>query len=144
MSANKADKLEGILRTMISKSHEAITSCVVTTERGLIVAGVVTDHTSSDILSAMVSLMSDTAARVCGNLGYGNPKTALVQTMNTTIAMAEFPVMDRRFRMGAVLSESRKFSIFGGRLVIEKRVPVERIDGIFNEVTRSIREILER
>lgn len=143
MTTNKVDRLEGILRGMIAKSNRTISSCVVTTERGLIVAGVVLDGSSNETLSAMVSLMSDTAARVCGNLGFSNPRTTVVRTADRIVVMSEFPVMDRRFRVGAVLNDSRKFSILRGRLSVEKRIPMERIDSLFSEVSSNVREILE-
>ncbi|MFW9846471.1 MAG: hypothetical protein ACFFD6_06975 [Candidatus Thorarchaeota archaeon] len=143
MSMSKVDKLEGILRGMMAKSHETITSCVVITERGLIVAGVVSDGSSSETLSAMVSLISDTAVRVSGNLGFGNPRGALVRTLGANIVMNEFLVTNRKFRIGAVFTDSERFSIFRRRMIVEKRMPMEKIEDLFNKATRDIRKILE-
>ncbi|MFW9861521.1 MAG: hypothetical protein ACFFET_04445 [Candidatus Thorarchaeota archaeon] len=143
MSMSKIDRLEGILRRMIIKSNDSMSSSVVITERGLIVAGVVTDGSSSETLSAMVSLMSDTACRVSGNLGFGNPRTALVKTLGVIIVMSEFLVSNRRFRMGAVLKDSERFSILRRRMIVEKRMTMEKIEDLFNKAERDIRKILE-
>ncbi|MHA1961913.1 MAG: hypothetical protein ACW99U_17025 [Candidatus Thorarchaeota archaeon] len=143
MRMSKVDRLEEILRRMITKSHESISSCVVITERGLIVAGVVLDGSSNETLSAMVSLMSDTAVRVCGNLGFGNPRIAQVKTLGAIIIVNEFLVANRRFRMGAVLKDSERFSILRRRMVVKKRMPLERIEDLFNMAARDVRTTLE-
>jgi predicted regulator of Ras-like GTPase activity (Roadblock/LC7/MglB family) len=140
---SKVDKLEGILTKMITKSHETISSCVVITERGLIVAGIVLDGSSNETLSAMVSLMSDTAVRVCGNLGFGNPRIAQIRTLGAIIIMNEFLVANRRFRMGAVLKDYERFSIIRRRMVVKKRMPLEKIEDLFNMTAQDIRKTLE-
>lgn len=143
MSIGKIDRLEGILKKMIIKSSKRIASCVVINERGLIVAGIVLDGSSNETLAAMVSLISDTALRVSENLGFGNPRIALVRTLGVTIMMSEFLVMNRRFRIGAVLKKSDRFSIIKRRMVVEQRMPVDKIEDLFSNTARDIRLILE-
>lgn len=143
MSMGKVDRLEVILRKMIAKSRESIVSCVVINERGLIVTGIVLDGSSNETLSAMVSLISDTALRVCGNLGVGNPRIAQVRTLGATIVMGEFLVMNRRFRMGAVLKNTDRYSIFRRQMVVERMMPMKKIEDLFNKTTRNIRQVLE-
>jgi len=140
---SKIDRLEGILKRIIAESNDSLSSCVVITERGLIVASIVTDGSSSESLSAMVSLMSDTSGRVCENLGFGNPKTALIRTLGAMIVMSEFLVTNRRFRVGAIIKDSEKFSVFRRRLILSKRMPMERIEVLLHGAEKDIRRILE-
>jgi len=101
MKKGKHEKLEEIVTDVVEDGH-GILSCVVTNERGLIVTGQTTDGSSNDTLAAMVSLLSDSATRVSENLGYGHPKTASVKNYGINIALHEFKVRDRWFRIGAV------------------------------------------
>ncbi|MFW9804221.1 MAG: hypothetical protein ACFFFC_16290 [Candidatus Thorarchaeota archaeon] len=102
MSIGKHEKLEDIVGDLIANGR-SFTSCVVTNERGLVVAAKSSDGSSNQTLAAMVSLLSDAAVRVSGNLGYGHPKTASVRGFGVTVSLHEFKVRDRWFRIGGVL-----------------------------------------
>ncbi len=145
MSMSKYERLERILESLVTKSHKGITNCVVINERGLIVASKVLDESSNETFAAMVSLMSDTSLRICNNLDYENPRTTIVRTPSFLVAVNEFLVMKRRFRIGTVFieKENRKFSLCRGRLFVEKRLKMEKIEDLLIKTTQDIRAVLE-
>ncbi|MFX0055192.1 MAG: hypothetical protein ACFFAX_00305 [Promethearchaeota archaeon] len=102
MSTGKHQRLQDIVGELIDNGRSFM-SCVVTNERGLVVAGKSSDGSSNQTLAAMVSLLSDTAVRVSDNLGYGHPKTASVRGFGVTVSLHEFKVKDQWFRIGGVL-----------------------------------------
>ena len=75
MRVGKLERLDGVLDDLII-SKRRFASCVVTNERGLVVAGRTVDGSSSQTLAAMISLFSDTTIRINENLGYGHPNGA--------------------------------------------------------------------
>ncbi|MFW9843708.1 MAG: roadblock/LC7 domain-containing protein [Candidatus Thorarchaeota archaeon] len=139
MSKKKIDKLQDILMKTIADADDTILGCVVTNERGLIVSEVILDGQSNETLAAMVSLVSDSTQRVSKNLGYGNPRTSLIRPPGVTIAVSEFLVMNRRFRMGTILEHSKsRRSLFRRR-----QQTLEGIEDMQNKAIREIRSTLE-
>ena len=107
MRVGKLERLDGVLSDlMIDKRKFA--SCVVTNERGLVVAGRTVDGSSSQTLAAMISLFSDTTIRINENLGYGHPKGASIRALGVTFSIHEFMVKNRWFRIGAIQTEENK------------------------------------
>ncbi len=138
MREGKLERLDGVLSDlMIDKRKFA--SCVVTNERGLVVAGRTVDGSSSQTLAAMISLFSDTTIRINDNLGYGHPKGALIRALGMTFSIHEFMVKNRWFRIGAIQTEENK----GWISRIRKRSAGK--DAEFNLVRAAnrIRDILE-
>ncbi|MHA2206412.1 MAG: hypothetical protein ACXABC_11180, partial [Candidatus Thorarchaeota archaeon] len=114
----KMDRLGTIVEKVLWSSSGVVSSCVVTNERGLVVAEKTDDSTSSQALAAMISLLSDAANRVNNNLGFGHPKTTSVKTLGATISVYEFQVQNRWFRIGAVLTgeDQRRFQFLRRRI----------------------------
>ena len=138
MREGKIDKLDRVMNELISEGQD-FTSCVVTNERGLVVAGDSAEGFSSQVLAAMISLMSDTAIRVSENLGYGHPKTSVIKGFGASISIQEFVVRDRWFRIGAISSEN----IVGGRRFFRKRNKTERAEAKLSTAAKKLRSILE-
>lgn len=136
MREGKIEKLDRIMSDLVG--HE-FTSCVVVNERGLVVAGESTEGFSSQILAAMVSLMSDTAIRVNENLGYGHPKTSSIKGYGSSISILEFMIRDAWFRIGAIVSEDYQ----GGRRFFRKRSKSERVEDKLAVAAKKLRSVLE-
>ncbi|MHA1909787.1 MAG: roadblock/LC7 domain-containing protein [Candidatus Thorarchaeota archaeon] len=107
MAIGTVDKLERIVGNLMKRSGGRFTCCVVTNERGLVVAGQGLDRTSNETLAAMMSLLSETSRRIINNLEIGEPRTASIKTLNATLSLYEFMVGNRPFRIGAILNEER-------------------------------------
>ncbi|MFW9769189.1 MAG: hypothetical protein ACFFF9_16280 [Candidatus Thorarchaeota archaeon] len=138
MREGKTDKLDRIMESLVGPNQN-FTSCVVTNERGLVVAGESIEGFSSQILAAMISLMSDTAIRVSENLGYGHPKTSSIKGYGVLISIQEFMVRDRWFRIGAVLSENTE-----SRMRFFRRgFNPENIESRLAGAAKKLRSILE-
>jgi len=101
----KMDRLVIVLNDLMKKSDNSMRSCVVTNERGLVVVERSNDGLSSDALAAMVSLLSDAATRVNDNLGFSHPNMASVKGIGVTVALHEFMVSNKWFRIGAVIKD---------------------------------------
>jgi signal transduction histidine kinase/predicted regulator of Ras-like GTPase activity (Roadblock/LC7/MglB family) len=108
MKLGKMERLDIIVSDLISLSRGTIASCVVTNERGLVVAGKTTDGSSNETLAAMISLLSDVAVRVNSNLGFGHPKSATIKGLGVSIQIREFLVKNKQFRIGAVTTEQER------------------------------------
>jgi predicted regulator of Ras-like GTPase activity (Roadblock/LC7/MglB family) len=136
MSQGTMDKLDGILQDMISKSNDSFDSCVVTNERGLVVAGFSLSDYSTEALAAMISLLADTAHRVNDNLKLDDPQTMIIGTFHARITTQEFVVLNNRFRIGAVMKGN-------GRLrygILRRKSTVEKV---LNSAAKKIRYVLE-
>ncbi|MHA1480693.1 MAG: roadblock/LC7 domain-containing protein [Candidatus Thorarchaeota archaeon] len=140
MSLGTIGKLELVLDEMVSKTNIEIGRCVVTNERGLIVAEKKSISTSNETLAAMISLLSDTALRINRNLGLNDPNTATIESMGTTFSMCEFPVNDRRFRIGVITEGNR--TKFKKRIFLRRR-KYEDLDETLRTAAKSIQTILE-
>ena len=140
MSLGTIGKLELVLDEMVSKTNTEIGRCVVTNERGLIVAEKKTISTSNETLAAMISLLSDTALRINRNLGLNDPNTATIESMGTIFSMCEFPVNDRRFRIGVITEGNR--SKFRKRTFLRRRKH-DDLDDTLRIAAKSIQKILE-
>ncbi|MFW9795260.1 MAG: hypothetical protein ACFFEE_13210 [Candidatus Thorarchaeota archaeon] len=138
MREGKTDKLDRIMESLVGPDQN-FTSCVVTNERGLVVAGESVEGFSSQILAAMISLMSDTAIRVSENLGYGHPKTSSIKGYGVLISIQEFMVRDRWFRIGAVLSENKE----SRRRFFRRGFKPEKIETRLAGAAKKLRSILE-
>ncbi len=104
MSMGTSDRLNMVISALVSKSKGEVKTCVVTNERGLIVAGTTGDWSFNETVAAMVSLLSETAIRINTNLQFDNPRLASVSTGDSKFLIHEFLVRKRRFRIGAILS----------------------------------------
>ncbi len=136
MGLGKIDKLEGILKDLASKSNNSFDSCVITNERGLVVAGFSINDYSIEALAAMISLLADVAHRVNGNLMLDDPQTMTIGTYHARIATQEFVVLNRRFRIGAVINNN-------GRLrygILRRKSSAEKI---LSSAAEKIRIVLE-
>ncbi|MHA1959899.1 MAG: hypothetical protein ACW99U_06690 [Candidatus Thorarchaeota archaeon] len=140
MGTGKMEQLGRIVEDLIVYSGNRLTSCVVTNERGLVVAGKSSDGSSSQALAAMISLLSDTAARVNGNLGFGHPKTASIGSSGVIVSIREFLVQNRWFRIGAVLTEDNN-----GRLsFFRRKMNAKKVDDYLMTAAEQVRLVLER
>ena len=138
MREGKTEKLERIMTDLVGRNQD-FTSCVVTTERGLVIAGDSIEGFSSQILAAMISLMSDTAIRVSENLGHGHPKITSIRGLGVSISIQEFMVRDRWFRIGAIYSDDKQ----KWRRVFRRGFRHERIESRLEGATKKLRSILE-
>ncbi|MCK5238135.1 MAG: hypothetical protein KAR33_01235 [Candidatus Thorarchaeota archaeon] len=121
MKLGKMDRLTLVVDNLLKNSENSMRSCVVTNERGLVVAESSNDGLSSDALAAMISLLSDAATRVNDNLGFGHPNIASVKGIGVTVALHEFMVNNRWFRIGAVLRDGQKRRSWFFRRTNEKK-----------------------
>lgn len=139
MKLGKMDRLDIIVDDLIRLSKGTIASCVVTNERGLVVAGKNTDGSSNETLAAMISLLSDAAVRVNSNLGYGHPKSASIKGLGVLIQIQEFPVKNKQFRIGAVTTGQVR-SRFN---FLKKRIDDRQIEHNLGIAAKGIRRVLE-
>lgn len=107
MREGKIQKLEKIMNELVG-TGSSFTSCVVTNERGLVVAEESIEDYATQTLAAMISLLSDTAVRVSTNLGYHHPTILSIKGLDASIAVHEFIVQGRWFRIGAILTKNNQ------------------------------------
>lgn len=138
MREGKIQKLERIMENLVGTGR-SFTSCVVTNERGLVVAEDSVDGHSSQTLAAMVSLMSDTAIRVSENLGYGHPKTSIIRGSGVSISIREFMVRDKWFRVGVILSKENQTK----KWFFRRNLGTESIESKLTDAAISLRAALE-
>ena len=139
MKLGKMERLDIIVDDLIRLSKGAIASCVVTNERGLIVAGKSVDGSSNEPLAAMISLLSDVAVRVNSNLGYGHPKSASVKGSGVLLQIQEFLVKSKQFRIGAVTTEQERSRFY----FLKKRIDDRHIEHNLGIAAEGIRRVLE-
>lgn len=135
MRIGKTEQLDQIISNMIEEIGRPFKSCVVTNERGLIVAGKARDGAVSDRLAAMVSLLSDTSRRVNENLGYDHPRITTIKGSGVSIAVHEFQVQDRWFRIGTELDD--------GRFLFYRRVEDKKVWQSLEKTADRVRNVLE-
>ena len=121
MKLGKMERLNIIVDELIKLSRGTISSCVVTNERGLVVAGKTMDGSSNETLAAMISLLSDAAMRVNSNLGYGHPKAASIKGHGVLLQIREFLVKSKQFRIGAVTTGQERSRFYSLRKRIDER-----------------------
>ncbi|MFW9849582.1 MAG: roadblock/LC7 domain-containing protein [Candidatus Thorarchaeota archaeon] len=140
MSHGKARNLDRILENLMRKSGGRFDSCVVTNERGLVVAWKGNNGVSHDALAAMMSLFSETSRRINTNLHIGDLRTASIKTIDATLSLHEFMVNDRAFRIAAILNEEQKkrFSFF------RRGMTLTRMQENINTAAFQIKAALER
>ena len=138
MRKGKFELLGEIVERIVTDSKQTFSSCVVTNERGLIVAGKTRDGSSSQTLAAMLSLLSDTAARINDNLGYGHPRSTTIKSLGVLISSQEFLVAERWFRIGAIITENNgRFSFF------RKSIDLKKAEAYLGKAAERIRTVLE-
>ncbi len=120
MSMGTSEKLSEVIRSLVTDSSDKFHGCVITNERGLIVAAMDDNTVSNESLAAMMSLLSDTAQRINESLDLGTPKTMAILSDERRLLMHEFRVQGRRFRIGAIVS---------GRVTSRR---LKRIRGLFS------------
>ncbi len=135
MRIGKTEQLDQIISILIEEIGRPFKSCVVTNERGLIVAGKAKDGAVSDRLAAMVSLLSDTSRRVNENLGYDHPRITTIKGSGVSIAVHEFQVQDRWFRIGTELDD--------GRFLFYRRVEDKKVWQSLEKTADKVRNVLE-
>ncbi len=139
MTLGKHELLNNLIEDLITKSNGALANCVVTNERGLVVTGISKDGSSSQDLAAMISLISDTAVRVNNNLGFGAPKGVSIDGIGVTLALHEFLVQNKRFRIGGVIHEG-----FFKRYFFSRRRSIRySINDMLQDTAKQVRSILE-
>ncbi len=139
MSIGKIVQLNGIIEETMAEIGKETASCIVINERGLIVAGRMLDGSSSETFAAMISLLSDTALRISGNLKLGSPRTASVKTQGVTVLIYEFLVLNRQFRIGVVMTGLNP----GRSSFFRRRMTLEKIENSLDTAAREIRHVLE-
>ena len=139
MVIGKYGLLEQIVNELIGTTEGKFVSCVMTNERGLIVAGKSVNGSSSEPLAAMMSLLSDTACRINDNLGYGHPKTSSISSHGVQISTHEFLVQEKWFRIGVVLTDENK----GRRRFFRRRIDTTKVNRNLDQAVVQIRDILE-
>lgn len=139
MKLGKIENLNMIIDKLLEDSNGTLSGCVVTNERGLVVAGKTIDGSSNQTLAAMVSILSDAAVRTNENLGLGHPKGIIVKTLGSSIVLREFKVQNRWFRIGAVLTDEglRRYYIF------KRRIDHERTESDLRIAADRVRQVLE-
>ncbi|MFW9847643.1 MAG: hypothetical protein ACFFF4_00785 [Candidatus Thorarchaeota archaeon] len=139
MSVGKLELLGQIVDGLVRDPKRSITGCVVTNDRGMIIAGRTKDGASDQTLAAMISLLSSTAERVNRNLGIGYPKLTLIKSLGVKVSVMEFTVRNKRFRMGAMLTESNN----GRRSFIRRRISDRKTEATLENAVQNVRSVLE-
>jgi predicted regulator of Ras-like GTPase activity (Roadblock/LC7/MglB family) len=139
MVSGKWERLNKIMSNLMNKSGGRFTGCVITNERGLVVASKVSNGVSDETLAAMMSLLSETVHRVNENLGVGFPKTASIKSPGATVSLHEFDVLGKRFRIGAILGEEgmSRFSFF------RRGMTLTRMQENMTNAAIKVRHVLE-
>ncbi|MGQ4871842.1 MAG: hypothetical protein ACP6IT_08400 [Candidatus Thorarchaeota archaeon] len=137
MVEGKSERLDRILQGLHSELGESLRTCVVTNERGLIVAALDTHSTTNESVAAMVSLVSDTSRRVAQNLQLEKMSLIQVSTPNNRFVVHEFDVHGRPFRLGVVVEGDilRR----GIRQLLRRR----NVDQILLRAAKEIRKVME-
>ncbi len=139
MSIGRGHRLmEEMMRLSVRIGRE-VKYCVVTNERGLIVASTGSIGPFEERLAAMASLLAETGKRVVSTVELGVLSHASVATLDDTLIMYEFPVRGRPFRMVVVIPtrETRR----GGLLrIFRSRIDMET--GLAQTI-ESVKKILE-
>ena len=139
MTLGKHDLLNILIEDLITESKGALTNCVVTNERGLVVTGISKDGSSSQVLAAMISLLSDTAVRVNYNLGFSTPKGVSIDGIGVTLALHEVLIQNRRFRIGGIIHEG-----FFRRYFFSRRRSIRySINDMLQDTAKKVRSVLE-
>ncbi|MFW9800518.1 MAG: roadblock/LC7 domain-containing protein [Candidatus Thorarchaeota archaeon] len=139
MADGKMERLGRTVDQLIKDSPGRLSGCVVTNERGLVVAEKSLDGSSSQTLAAMISLLSDTAIRVNDNLGFGHPRTASIRALGALVAIHQFQVQNKWFRIGAVLIDDND----GRFWPLKRHLSVRRVEKSLGSAAQKIRSILE-
>ncbi len=143
MTIGKGELLSQVIDDLTRELDQNLVMCVVTTERGLIVAAGGDDQLSNN-LAAMVSLMVDTSHRVAESLDLSTPRVTRIDTTDWTTMVYEFPVHGRPFRLGVVLgawSAGRSRSRW--RWSLRRRRGRRNVQEVLGKAADRIREILE-
>ena len=140
MSMGTSDRLNAVIGDLLTKSKGIVHTCVVTNERGLIVAGTAGDWSYNETLAAMISLMSETAIRINTNLQLDNPELASVSAAGTRFMLHEFFVRQRRFRIGVITKGEQSTKLFIQRRFRRKHI---RIEDILLDTANQVKAILE-
>jgi predicted regulator of Ras-like GTPase activity (Roadblock/LC7/MglB family) len=106
MSKGKNQQLSEILQYLVATSQWMVKRCIVTNERGLVVASSVTLGPPEERLAAMASLLSETAKRITATIPLGNFQNADITTAEGSMLMQEFLVKGRVFRLIVILRSS--------------------------------------
>jgi predicted regulator of Ras-like GTPase activity (Roadblock/LC7/MglB family) len=132
-------RLETIIDSFVSKMPKELSGCIVTNERGLVIAEMIRDGSHSHEFAAMISLLSDTATRINRNLGFSATESASIRSKDKTLCIHEFLVQNRRFRIGAIVRKNtgRKFRFLG------RRSSMESIERALQNTAKEVRSILE-
>ncbi|MEM2142210.1 MAG: roadblock/LC7 domain-containing protein [Candidatus Thorarchaeota archaeon] len=107
MSVGRGQRLNDTLRDVFRGTSETVRWCIVTNERGLIVASITDIGPQEEKLAAMASLLSETSKRISTNIEGGKFDTANIEFSGHRMSMAEFPVRGRPFRIAVVTSQAR-------------------------------------
>jgi predicted regulator of Ras-like GTPase activity (Roadblock/LC7/MglB family) len=141
VKGGKVGRLNDTIIELAKETKGRIEIIVVTTDRGLIVAGSLSDRASNETLAAMASLISETSIRVCNNMEMDRPKSTTIKTKNATIILIEFLVVDRWFRLGAKISKSgtRRYGIFRKQLTFN--MMEEKLYKMSGDISRILRRV---
>ncbi|MHA1653071.1 MAG: hypothetical protein ACTSYX_05665 [Candidatus Thorarchaeota archaeon] len=137
MVEGKSERLDRILRNLHSDVGESLRTCVVTNERGLIVAALDTHSTTNESVAAMVSLVSDTSHRVAQNLQLEKTSLVQVNTPSDKFVVLEFDVHGRPFRLGVIVGGDMP------RRSIRQLLRRRNVDHILLRAAKEIRKVME-
>ncbi len=142
MSLAKGKRLENVIRSLQSQLNNLIDLCIITNERGLIMATLKSNPREDERAAAMISLASDTAYRVASNIEIGSTNTIKIVADEGTFFVSEFLVNDRRFRIGAIMKKGTFREIIRkGRRFFWRKTMTE--EDLFREAAEKARMILE-
>ncbi len=139
MTESTVGRLQIIIDGFASRMTRKFSGCVVTNERGLVIAETMHEGSHSHEFAAMISLLSDTASRINRNLGFSDTEFATIRTSDKTMCIQEFLVQKRRFRIGAIVGKNPdgRFSF------LRRRGPIEALEHALGKTAEEIRQVLE-
>ncbi len=128
-----------LIEEIQGKFGSNLRSCLVTNERGLIIAASGAEQDLSEKLAAMMSLASDSALRISEHVGLEATDSIRIKGQKGVFTIYEFPVHGRRFRMGVLFTKMPILKKV--RRGIFKRSP--SVEQVLADAASKIRKILE-
>ncbi len=141
MSIGRGYKLMNEINRLSVLIGREISNCIITNERGLIVASLRPIGPFEEKLAAMASLLSETGKRVASNIELGDMHRVVVGSFHATLIMQEFPVKGRSFRIILVMpgEESVRHSMLH-RIFRARHTPESGLAHTIEAVTKILEE----
>ncbi|MHA1807383.1 MAG: hypothetical protein ACTSX2_07385 [Candidatus Thorarchaeota archaeon] len=103
MTVSKGIRLEGVIRELRERLGHRLKNCLITNERGLIMATLKNEQFENERAAAMISLASDSAQRISTHIEIAPHEAIKIEGREGTFVINEFLVKDQRYRIGALL-----------------------------------------